>query len=99
MDGRHWPGGIPPTIFPHPHAQQDGFNFDLATQGFRKLLREHWKPRENEPDSEEFEYEDTQRRELIETWACADQAFREVGTRAMILGTTYLPLPLPTAQV
>lgn len=79
MDGRHWPGGIPSTIRPHPEPQGAGFNFDVATQGFRRFIRENWKTRENESD-EEFEYEDNQRRKLIDTWACADQAFREVGT-------------------
>ncbi|XHG08702.1 hypothetical protein AWENTII_011797 [Aspergillus wentii] len=76
MDGRHWPGGIPSTIRPHPEPQCTGFNFDVATQGFRRFIRENWKPGENESD-EGFEYEDTQRRKLIETWACPDQVFRE----------------------
>ncbi|KAJ5909501.1 hypothetical protein N7504_004144 [Penicillium tannophilum] len=79
MDGRHWPGGIPSTIRPHPEQQDSGFIFDIVTQGFRRFIRKNWKPRDIE-DDEGFEYEDIQRRKLIEAWACADRAFREVGT-------------------
>lgn len=79
MDERHWLGGIPSTIRPHPEQQDSGFDFDIITQGFRRFICKNWKPRNNEDDAG-FEYEDTQRRKLIEAWACADQAFREAGT-------------------
>lgn len=42
-------------------------------------MRHNWKAQESETNKG-FDYQDNQRRKLIEAWACADQAFREVGT-------------------
>ncbi|KAJ5549414.1 hypothetical protein N7513_006648 [Penicillium frequentans] len=64
MDGRHWPGGIPSTIRPHPEQQDSGFNFNVVTQGFRRFIRQNWKLPNNE-DDEGFEYEIIQRREEL----------------------------------
>ncbi|OJJ36369.1 hypothetical protein ASPWEDRAFT_37942 [Aspergillus wentii DTO 134E9] len=77
MNGRHWPGGIPSTIRAHPEPRMEHREFDLATQGFRRFIREHWAPRREDSNEEGFEYEDAQRRELVVAWASVDQGYRE----------------------
>ena len=80
MEGRTWPGGIPPTI--QMYRRGDGPFVDgtseVRTKGFARFVHENWIPRLTE-DGGMFEYEDEQRRKLMEAWVAADQAFREVG--------------------
>lgn len=90
MDGRYWPGGIPSTVRQHPEPIDD-FNYEVITQGFRRFIRDNWVPRADESGPEQgFEYEDNQRRKLVESWACAEQAFREVTLRPRSMRRTQM---------
>lgn len=62
----HWPGGIPSSIRRHEKTVED---VTSASRAWRHFVREQW---------DEGAAVDEQRRALIERWATADQAFRNV---------------------
>lgn len=71
----HWPGGIPSFLHRHgkPVRESDNPAEDVseASRAWRFFVRKQWADVEGVAAHE-------QRRTLIERWATADQAFRDV---------------------
>lgn len=72
----HWPGGIPSYLRRNKEQVED---VAAASRAWRFFLREQW------VDVEDVAAEE-QRRTLIEQWATADQAFRDVNSKKWLNG-------------
>lgn len=68
---KHWPGGIPSFLRRNEEQVED---VAAASRAWRFFLRAQW------VDVESVAAEE-QRRTLIERWATADQAFRDVNSK------------------
>ncbi|RLL98056.1 hypothetical protein CFD26_101647 [Aspergillus turcosus] len=77
---RHWPGGIPRFIRPHPESDLSLDQIKEEVKGWLLFVQESWVSRANAavavPDDDD-EYELRQRRTLIKQWASATQDFRD----------------------
>lgn len=78
----HWPGGIPLEVKPDTNGDIAPEEANETAKGWLLFVSETWVSREdaNIPDHD-TDYEVRQRRALVETWAKAEQAFRDVGKR------------------
>ncbi|GAQ03702.1 hypothetical protein ALT_1023 [Aspergillus lentulus] len=74
---RHWPGGIPCSIKPHPEDDLSLDQMKEEVKGWLLFVRENW-VRRSEADiaEDDRDYELRQRRKLVEQWASATQEFR-----------------------
>ncbi|EED22087.1 conserved hypothetical protein [Talaromyces stipitatus ATCC 10500] len=74
----HWPGGILPEVRLDPNGDIKPDEVKEEAKGWLLFVTERWVSREapNIPDHD-GDYEVRQRRTLVETWAKADQQFRD----------------------
>lgn len=76
----HWPGGIPSFLRRHDKpvhiSDQTAGDVDEASRAWRFFVREQWVDVKGVAADE-------QRRTLIERWATADQAFRDVSYKVI----------------
>ncbi|KAL4869571.1 hypothetical protein BDV12DRAFT_196198 [Aspergillus spectabilis] len=86
---RHWPGGIPRTIQPHPNGNLTLDEIKDEVKGWLLYVQESWVPRSSEDDEE---YELRQRRALVERWASPFSCIAMTSRRAIVSRKPTNPL-------
>lgn len=74
---RHWPGGIPSSIKPHPETHLSLDQIKEEVKGWLLFVQENWVSAANTGVSNDVEYELRHRRQLVEKWASATQELRD----------------------